>query len=130
MPDKYQKQIEELLRDISNSPPKHANRRQQSPLRSALGGMEKLLANQGWNVSPRRVLLGGFILLLLAWWFTSMLSGIAGLVALIAIILFILMYVFFFITNSKSAHEKRWRGELLEQSHSPWWVRLRHREKR
>ncbi len=74
-------------------------------------------------------MLGAVILLLMAWWFTTMLPGIAGLVAWVAVILFILGYALFFI-NPRSTYEKRWRGEPLEQSPSPWWARFRRRAKR
>ena len=129
MPEKYQKEIEDLLDNISSFPQRRAKRRQRSLFSTVLSGVGRFLGGRGWSISPRRIMLGAVILLLMAWWFTTMLPGIAGLVAWAAVILFILGYALFFI-NPSSTYKKRWRGEPLEQSSSPWWARFRSRAKR
>ena len=129
MSEKYQKEIEDLLDNISSFPQRRAKKRQQGLFSAVLSGVGKFLGGRGWSISPGRIMLGAVILLLMAWWFTTMLPGIAGLVAWVAVILFILGYALFFI-NPRSSYEKRWRGEPLEQSPSPWWARFRRRTKR
>ena len=129
MSEKYQKEIEDLLDNISSFPQRRAKKRQQGLFSAVLRGVGKFLGGRGWSISPGRIMLGAVILLLMAWWFTTMLPGIAGLVAWVAVILFILGYALFFI-NPRSSYEKRWRGEPLEQSPSPWWARFRRRAKR
>ena len=124
MSEKYQKEIEDLLDNISSFPQRRAKKRQQGLFSAVLSGVGKFLGGRGWSISPGRIMLGAVILLLMAWWFTTMLPGIAGLVAWVAVILFILGYALFFI-NPRSSYEKRWRGEPLEQSPSPWWARFR-----
>ncbi len=129
MPEKYQKEIEDLLDNLSSLPRGPARKRKPSLVRVALGGIGALLGGRGWRISPGRIMLGAVILLLTAWWFTTMLPALAGLVAWAAVILFILGYAFFFI-SPRSTYQKRWRGEPLEQEPSPWWTRFRRRAKR
>ena len=129
MPEKYQKEIEDLLDNLSSLPRGPARKRQPSLLRAVLGGIGALLGGRGWSISPGRIMLGAVILLLTAWWFTTMLPALAGLVAWAAVILFILGYAFFFI-SPRNTYQKRWRGEPLEQAPSPWWTRFRRRAKR
>ena len=129
MSEKYQKEIEDLLDNISSFPQRRAKKRRQGLFSAVLSGVGKFLGGRGWSISRGRIMLGAVILLLMAWWFTTMLPGIAGLVAWVAVILFILGYALFFI-NPRSSYEKRWRGEPLEQSPAPWWARFRRRAKR
>ena len=129
MPEKYQKEIEDLLDNLSSLPSRPARKKRPSLVRIVMGGVGTLLGGRGRSISPGRIMLGAVILLLTAWWFTTMLPGLAGLVAWAAVILFILGYAFFFVSPGNS-YQKRWRGEPLEQAPSQWWDRFRRRAKR
>lgn len=73
------------------------------------------------SISPGRVMLGAFVLLLVALLFRSQMPGMASPIAWAAVVLFIVGYALFFL-NPRAPYEKRWRGRLVETS-LPWWRR-------
>jgi hypothetical protein len=127
MPEKYQQEIEDILDQVSSFPKQRRTARKRSLLRMILAGIGQSLVARGWGLSPGRIMLGAFVLLLLAWWFKSSLPGLMGPMLWVALLLFILGYAFFFISPG-ATYEKRWRGQLVEPT-MPWWERLRRRTK-
>lgn len=127
MPEKYQQEIEEILDQVSSLPRRRQAPRKRGLLRILLLGLGRSLVGHVCGFSPGRIMLGAFILLLLAWWIKSSLPGLVGPMLWAVLLLFILGYAFFFI-SPRTTYEKRWRGHLVETT-VPWWKRLRHWDK-
>ena len=123
MPEKYQREIEEILGQVSNFTQQRPRRRNRSLSQILSSGIGRFLGGSRWGISPGRIMLGALILLLLLWWFRTSLPGLVGPLAWAAVILFILGYAFFFI-SPRATYEKRWRGRPVEPT-VPWRDRFR-----
>ena len=128
---KYQREIEEILSSASPSlrSRQRALGKQRSTIWVFLSRAVALLTGICSRLSPGRIALSVFILLLLAWWFRTSLPGFVGPVAWVVVILIVVGYAWFFI-NSKPSYEKRWRGQLIQSPFEPWWKRFTRRNKR
>ena len=125
MPDRYQREIEDILQQAGDlgTGPRSARRR---------GGLLALVwrylgqapSGKAWAITPGRVMLAAVAVLLLALVAGSMTSGVAPLPGFAGLLLFIVGYAMFFIKPPKA--EKRWRGQPIEYG-SSWWSRLRKR---
>ena len=125
MPDRYQREIEDILQQAGDlgTGPRSARRR---------GGLLALVwrylgqapSGKAWAITPGRVMLAAVAVLLLALVAGSMTSGVAPLLGFAGLLLFIVGYAMFFIKPPKA--EKRWRGQPIEYG-SSWWSRLRKR---
>ena len=61
MPEKYQKEIEDLLDNISSFPQRRAKRRQRSLSSAVLSGIGRFLGGRGWSISPGWSEVGSFL---------------------------------------------------------------------
>lgn len=122
MPEKYQEEIEALLENVSDFPRK----RRGKPgirFRSIRTIIPSFLTAKFSVTSTKRLILGIVILLLIAWWLTTMLPGYLGIVIwIIAILLAIGLGQIY--TNEESTYEKRWRGEVIKQPAPRNWMRF------
>lgn len=123
MPEKYQDEIEEILKRVgevpSSEPAQEVERRRDvdrgpSPVRAdrkALGPNP----NYRWrlpSISPGKVMLTGAIVLIMGIWFWPFIwVGLALLAA---------SYLLFFVTPRSLSYEKKWRGRSVDEVQSPW----------
>ena len=114
MPDKYQKEIEEILNQVGTSPSKSDSSAQKiraddKPVKQFLRNVPALSAGQ--------LLFAGVILFLV-----GVLSPIAGpwdkVIAWVGVASFVMAYLRYF-SGSSGKVERRWRGELIEYDEPP-----------
>ena len=116
MPEKYQDEIEEILRRSGESAPVSGSRERQLPPEDspdALGPLPDDGRSDGgrkrwWpSFSPGKVMLGGLIIFVIgAMWLGPLLwIGLAVLVV---------AYLLFFVKPGSTNLEKRWRGRSVE----------------
>ena len=125
MPDRYQREIEDILQqagDLGTGP--RSGRRRGGLLALVWRYLGQAPSGNAWGITPGRVMLAAVAVLLLALVAGSMTSGVAPLLGFAGLLLFIVGYAMFFIKPPKA--EKRWRGQPIEYG-SSWWSRLRKR---
>ncbi len=123
MPEKYQDEIEEILRRAGEAPPSEPAQ-QGDRLKSIARGSNPVRANREapapspnyrWRlprISPGKVMLTGAIVLITGIWFWPLIW--VGL-ALLAV-----SYLLFFVTPRSISSEKFWRGRPVGEVQSPW----------
>ena len=133
MPEQYQEEIEEILKQAGESP-RAPVKRQAKPgvLRLLRQYLSQSTSGKGWSISPGRVMLTAVSLLLVALLLGRFVPGGAGPLALAGLLLFMVGYGMFFV-NPRKNPEKKWRGELIEEpTQNPlaaWWSRFRKRQR-
>ena len=129
MPQKYQREIEEILQQAGDlglsDPPKR--RSKQGFARLAWEYFKQSIAGSAFSITPGRIMLGAVLILLAALVLAATSSsGIAGTVGWIGFILFIVGYAMFFIKPKPV--QKRWRGDVIEyRQGDSLWDKLRNR---
>ena len=130
MPQKYQREIEEILQQAGDmglaDPPKR--RRKENFGRLAWEYVKQSLGGSAFSITPGRVMLGAVLILLAALVLNLATPGfgIVGILAWLGFILFIVGYALFFIKPRPV--QKRWRGDVIEyQSSESLWDKLRRR---
>lgn len=126
MPERYQREIEEILKqsgDLGSNEPKRSD--QQSIWRLMLRSLGRFLGGRTWSISPGRVMLAAVVLLLLAFVLRFSASGLVAPLAWAGLLLFIVGYAMFFLRPPRI--EKRWRGRSMEED--SWWDRFRKKLK-
>ncbi len=131
MPEKYQDEIEEILKRAGEAPPSEPSQegertraveRGPNPTRASQEVPEPG-PNYRWRlprISPGKVMLAGAIVLITGIWFWPLIW--VGL-ALLAV-----SYLLFFVTPRSMSNEKWWRGQRMDEVKSPWdriknWLR-------
>ena len=128
MPDRYQDEIEEILKSAGEVAPKDSNQELEIPPedRRALPRAGQRPQSPGhrsrsrWpTISPGKILLLGLIVFVV--------TSLLGLWTLIWVGLGLLVvgYLLFFITPRSISIEKRWRGQSLEDAPSSAWDRIK-----
>ena len=118
MPEKYQDEIEEILRQSGESPPvtssvERRQRTEDSPeTYSSLRDLKQSKRGSvGWwpSISPGKVMLGGLAIFLIA--------AILGFSPMIWVGLAVLViaYLLFFVKPGSAPMAKRWRGRSVEE---------------
>ena len=128
MPDKYQQEIEEILKqagELKGTAQRQKSR--QSTWRLTWLYLLRSLGGKAWSLQPGRVMLIAVCLLLAALIFSRMIPGLGGPLALAGLLLFIVGYALFFVKPRKI--EKRWRGQPLDDGQGAWWDRFRRKPK-
>ena len=130
MPQKYQREIEEILQQAGDmglaDPPKR--RPKQGFGRLAWEYFKQSLSGSAFSVTPGRIMLGAVLILLAALVLNLATPGfgIVGILAWLGFILFIVGYAMFFI-RPKTV-QKRWRGDVIEyRQGDSLWDKLRNR---
>ena len=132
MARKYQKEIEEILQQVSTTAPLEddaqeagsgkglpASRRGRSGRRS--GALSRLFP----LISPGRLFIAGISFLLIALILRTTVQGLSGPLVMVGIGLFVVAYILFF-TRSGPSVERRWRGRSMEDQRPPTlWDKLR-----
>ncbi len=130
MPSRYQREIEDILQKAGEEGPKRRPRRAAS--RGNLRQLTWLYVKQSlsgnlFSISPGRIMLFGFVLLLSFLLVRPFSAGVAGMLAWAGLIIFIVGYGMVLVRPPKI--EKRWRGESIEMEPSggSWLDRIRRR---
>ncbi len=114
MSDKYMKEIEEILRQAEDSLPKDRVRSPSGAPKTVGGPLGRVSGKI--RITPGKLMLGSFALLLLA--LIMSLAGVGSVVHLVVagLVLFVIAYALFFVRpgGSFSSYEKRWRGRPIE----------------
>ena len=118
MPDKFMKEIEEILKQaediVRKEPTRKGQRRssphQSSPLKSKRTGIRFSLP------SPGKLMLAGVAIFLVALILNATVHGGVALLIWAGIALFVLAYALYFIRPGGSKYEKRWRGRPVEDT--------------
>jgi hypothetical protein len=126
MQDKYQKEIEEILKNAGEDAPEESGREAEKPFEYRPRAVRQAAeANRPApsfsptsrfpSITPGKILLAGLVVIII-----SALSGMWPLIW-VGLGLLVLGYLLFFITPRNISMEKRWRGESLEDApESPW----------
>ena len=127
MSDKYMKEIEEVLKQAEEVMPDNRSRppeRRAGPSGRFFNPLGRITGGRGMKVSPSKLMLASFALLLLALILGAM--GIGSVVHFVVagLILFVIAYALFFVRPSTESYQKRWRGRLIEER-LPLVIRLR-----
>ena len=114
MSERYQREIEEILRQAGeHTPTKEPARAHRRPPSSALRGIGRGVANLIYHSSSRLLVIGAALLLLAI--LVSVISpGFLGPFVWLGLILFVLVYALYFARPGGNV-EKRWRGRSIEQ---------------
>ncbi len=117
MPEKYQREIEEILSNVQDLRSHRANRERRGFLQACGVVLGRLVGGRNWRLSPGRIMLGSLAILLVALMLKSSMPGLVAPIVWTGIVLFILGYALFFI--NPPSYEKRWRGNVIERQ--PRW---------
>ncbi len=115
MSERYQREIEEILRQAGeHTPTKEPEMPRKRSPSSVFGGIGRGVAGLVYRSSSRLLVIGA-VLLLLAILVSVILPGFLGPFVWLGLILFILIYALYFARPGGSP-ERRWRGRAIEQS--------------
>ena len=130
MPQKYQKEIEEILQQAGDlglsDPPKRQEKLGFGRL--AWEYFKQSISGSAFSITPGRIMLGAVLILLVALVLNLATPGfgIVGILAWVGFILFIVGYAMFFIKPKPV--QKRWRGDVIEYHQGDsLWDKLRNR---
>lgn len=130
MSSKYQREIEEILQNAGDIG--GGGRRSKSSSSNNGIGFFKLvwmyvkqsLGGRFWSISPGRVMLVGFVLILSTLLARPFVGGIAGWLGWAGLLMFIIGYGMVLVRPPKV--QKKWRGEPIEDD-SSWLDRIRRK---
>ena len=129
MPERYQKEIEEILRQAGDlSSDVRPQRSGDGLFRLIRVQLSQSFGGKRWSLTPGRVMLAGVVFVLAGLVLGSAIPGITGLLAWGGLVLFIVGYGLFFLKPNTT--EKRWRGRTVEYQSESLWDRLSRRLKR
>lgn len=117
MPDRLDKELEEILSDVTQDTASQTDR-PRSPSRRHLPLVSFFSRLSQTDIHPGKVMLASIAFLLVALILYNSALNHAGPLVLIAVAIFAGSYLLFFVNPNKSAHEKRWRGEIIESRSS------------
>ena len=131
MQNKYQKEIEEILKNAGEVAPDESGRETEKPLEDRPGAVRQAAAESNkspvsysargrWpTITPGKVLMTGLVVFII----TALLQ--IWVLIWVGLALLVLGYLLFFITPRKISIEKRWRGESIEDPPGTPWDRFK-----
>ena len=126
MSDKYEKEIEEILKNAGEVAPEEAVGEKERPLEDRPRALREASSSdkapvsypprRRWpTITPGKILMTGLIVFIVTALFKFWVLIWVGLALLVV------GYLLFFVTPRNVSIEKRWRGESIEdQPESPW----------
>ncbi|MDA1189337.1 MAG: hypothetical protein O2854_06645 [Chloroflexi bacterium] len=119
MSDKYKDEIEDILRQAGEwSTPEPIRKRQMSVWRLAWLQLKTAVSDNGWSITPGRLMLTSLALFLAALIVHAAAPnlGLIGPLAIAGIIAFIVAYGFFLMRPKRGGgtYRKMWRGEVVD----------------
>ena len=125
MSERYQREIEEILRQAGEQGGRRRRGRPKRNLFRFIGSeVGKSLGGKKLSLSPGRLMLISVVVLLSALILRATSSGLVAPLVWAGLLLFIVAYALFFV-KPRAPLEKRWRGQLIEEPIPSWWLRLR-----
>ena len=122
MPEKYEREIEEILAKSSkDSKRSNANK---SLLNMLFRYLNQSVSVRNFKISPGRIMLIGICLLLLSLIIRTFAPTWTSFFAWTGLLILILGYFLFFLGSKNSSPEKRWRGRPIETK-SKWTDRFK-----
>ena len=128
MSSKYQREIEDILEKSGEL----GTGRQPSVRRNSPGFrklvwlyLKHMVGGRDLSITPGRVMLIGFVLLLSTLLVMPFVAGITGYLAWAGLLLFIIGYGM--VLARPPRIEKRWRGESIEDTSDSWIERMRRK---
>ena len=127
MPERYKREIEEILKQAGEIRSLPRERKPQKPSIWELVWLyvKRSLGGKAWSFSPGRVLLIAIALLFAALVVRPFSGGLVAPLAWAGLLLFIVGYAMFFVKPPKL--EKRWRGQTIDEQGESLWSRIRRR---
>ena len=130
MPSRYQREIEDILEKAGEGAPRRRPGRssdRRSFRKLVWLYVKQSLSGNLLSISPGRIMLFGFVLILSFLLVKPFSAGVAGMLAWAGLIIFIIGYGMVLVRPPKI--EKRWRGEPIdmEPSGGSWLARIRRR---
>jgi hypothetical protein len=131
MADKYQQEIEEILKQVEEVLPKDSNR-SKSSARGSGGGPFGSAGRplKGFKINLGKLMLASFALLLIVLTVGTLGIGNLTIFLIAGLVMFVIAYFLLFVGSSgiSPGYEKRWRGRLIEENPSAWerfkrWLR-------
>ena len=127
MPEKYQDEIEEILKKVGEASPGAPPNRSERPFEdrpntqrpSRQAPVPRYSSHRWPTITPGKILLSGLILFVVA----ALLK--LGILVWIGLGLLVVAYLLFFITPRSVSYEKRWRGRPVDEVSSSPWDRLK-----
>ena len=126
MQSKYQKEIEEILKNAGEVAPEESGRETEKPLEDrpkavrqaaeAAKPQATYTPRRRWpSITPGKILMAGLVVFII----TALLQ--IWVLIWVGLALLVLGYLLFFITPRNISIEKRWRGELIEDKPKSVW---------
>jgi len=126
MQDKYQKEIEEILKNAGEVAPDESGRELEKPLEDrprAVRQVDQASKPQPYqtprgrwpSITPGKILMTGLVVFII----TALLQ--IWVLIWVGLALLVLGYLLFFITPRNISIEKRWRGESIEDKPPSVW---------
>ena len=126
MQDKYQKEIEEILKNAGEVAPDESGRELEKPLEDrprAVRQVDEASKPQPYqtprgrwpSITPGKILMTGLVVFII----TTLLQ--IWVLIWVGLALLVLGYLLFFITPRNVSIEKRWRGESIEDKPESVW---------
>ena len=131
MQDKYQKEIEEILKNAGEVAPVESRTESEKPLEDRTGAVRRAAeankpsvvqspARGSWpSITPGKILMTGLFVFVV----TVLLQ--IWILIWVGLALLVLGYLLFFITPRSVSMEKRWRGESIEDAPETQWDRFK-----
>ena len=130
MSSKFEREIEEILKQAEEVLPQDRSPRQEPKAAESVhpGPIHKLTGGRGLKISAGKLMLASFALLLVA-----MILGVTGVgyvlqLVIAGLVLFVIAYALFFVRPRSPRYEKKWRGRSIEE-HQSLMERLRRRRR-
>jgi hypothetical protein len=129
---KFQREIEEILQQVSMTDPLEDDAQESGPGKGSPASRRGRSGRRSGSlfrlfplISPWRLFIAGVSFLLIALILRTTVQGLSGPLIMVGIGLFVAAYILFFIRSGPSV-ERRWRGRSMEDQRSPTlWDKLR-----
>ncbi len=127
MSSRYQREIEDILEKSGDLSP---GKKRRAPNRRSFRRLvwlylKQMLGGRALSITPGRVMLIGFVLLLSMLLIMPFVAGVTGYLAWAGLLLFIIGYGM--VLARPPRIEKRWRGESIEKANGSWLDRIRRK---
>ncbi len=131
MTDKYQKEIEDILKKAEAEEPLPRTNSNRS-LRSLVSQyVRQSMNNKVWGISPGKIMLATLAVFLASLLLRPIMPGIFGLILWGCLIVFILAYGLFFVKPSKPPNQRKmWRGQYIDDEPSSFFDSLKGKFRR
>ena len=114
MPEKYQSEIEAILRQADELlSEEHSKGVSSNKARSFMN-----ISFRAFPLRPSRIMFTGIALLLFALVLSVAVPFTVAPMVWAGLVMFVIGYVLFFVRPGSSEHQKRWRGQVIEERFS------------